>query len=132
MSWRPRAHSSLPPSAPNLCDLNCLAEGHAFYHSFGRVLDGTPCTPGAQGLCIAGRCLVRTHWPHPTTSILCVTPPRRHPANYISSLPYKLRPSLDPGPKLQAQAPSKPHPFGPRLHPPRELHARSSSHGLSP
>lgn len=43
--------------APNLCDLNCLAEGHAFYHSFGRVLDGTPCTPGAQGLCIAGRCL---------------------------------------------------------------------------
>lgn len=43
--------------APNLCDLNCLAEGHAFYHSFGRVLDGTPCTPGAQGLCVAGRCL---------------------------------------------------------------------------
>lgn len=65
MSWRPRAHSSLPSSAPNLCDLNCLAEGHAFYHSFGRVLDGTPCTPGAQGLCIAGRCLVRTPWPAP-------------------------------------------------------------------
>ncbi|XP_052603178.1 ADAMTS-like protein 5 isoform X3 [Peromyscus californicus insignis] len=43
--------------APNLCDLNCLAEGHAFYHSFGRVLDGTPCTPGSQGLCVAGRCL---------------------------------------------------------------------------
>eukprot|EP00073_Rattus_norvegicus_P025336 XP_006240980.1 PREDICTED: ADAMTS-like protein 5 isoform X4 [Rattus norvegicus] len=43
--------------APNLCDLNCLAEGHAFYHSFGRVLDGTPCTPGTQGLCVAGRCL---------------------------------------------------------------------------
>ncbi|XP_012584881.1 PREDICTED: ADAMTS-like protein 5 [Condylura cristata] len=31
--------------APNQCDLNCLAEGHAFYHSFGRVLDGTPCGP---------------------------------------------------------------------------------------
>ncbi|XP_047386920.1 ADAMTS-like protein 5 isoform X1 [Sciurus carolinensis] len=43
--------------APNQCDLNCLAEGHAFYHSFGRVLDGTPCSPGAHGLCVAGRCL---------------------------------------------------------------------------
>lgn len=55
------ASPPLPPSAPNVCELNCLAEGHAFYHSFGRVLDGTPCTPGAQGLCVAGRCLVRTH-----------------------------------------------------------------------
>ncbi|XP_007952798.1 ADAMTS-like protein 5 [Orycteropus afer afer] len=43
--------------APNQCDLNCLAEGHAFYHSFGRVLDGTPCSPGLEGLCVAGRCL---------------------------------------------------------------------------
>ncbi|XP_036703609.1 ADAMTS-like protein 5 isoform X3 [Balaenoptera musculus] len=43
--------------APNQCDLNCLAEGHDFYHSFGRVLDGTPCRPGTQGLCVAGRCL---------------------------------------------------------------------------
>uniref|UniRef100_A0A667G1S1 ADAMTS like 5 n=1 Tax=Lynx canadensis TaxID=61383 RepID=A0A667G1S1_LYNCA len=43
--------------APNQCDLHCLAEGHAFYHTFGRVLDGTPCSPGAQGLCVAGRCL---------------------------------------------------------------------------
>ncbi|XP_060002742.1 ADAMTS-like protein 5 isoform X4 [Lagenorhynchus albirostris] len=43
--------------APNQCDLNCLAEGHDFYHSFGRVLDGTPCSPGTQGLCVAGRCL---------------------------------------------------------------------------
>ncbi|XP_043321511.1 ADAMTS-like protein 5 isoform X2 [Cervus elaphus] len=43
--------------APNQCDLNCLAAGHDFYHSFGRVLDGTPCSPGAQGLCVAGRCL---------------------------------------------------------------------------
>ncbi|XP_045399117.1 ADAMTS-like protein 5 isoform X1 [Lemur catta] len=43
--------------APNQCDLNCLAEGHAFYHSFGRVLDGTTCSPGAQELCVAGRCL---------------------------------------------------------------------------
>ncbi|XP_036746629.2 ADAMTS-like protein 5 isoform X2 [Manis pentadactyla] len=43
--------------APNQCDLNCLAEGHAFYHSFGRVLDGTPCSRGARALCVAGRCL---------------------------------------------------------------------------
>ncbi|XP_070273060.1 ADAMTS-like protein 5 [Myotis yumanensis] len=43
--------------APNQCDLNCLAVGHAFYHSFGRVLDGTPCSWGSQGLCVAGRCL---------------------------------------------------------------------------
>ncbi|XP_045156087.1 ADAMTS-like protein 5 isoform X1 [Echinops telfairi] len=43
--------------APNQCDLNCLAEGHTFYHSFGRVLDGTPCSPGVEGLCVAGRCL---------------------------------------------------------------------------
>ncbi|KAF4015065.1 hypothetical protein G4228_006610 [Cervus hanglu yarkandensis] len=45
------------PCSPNQCDLNCLAAGHDFYHSFGRVLDGTPCSPGAQGLCVAGRCL---------------------------------------------------------------------------
>ncbi|KAM8765920.1 ADAMTS-like protein 5 [Rhynchonycteris naso] len=43
--------------APNQCDLNCLAVGHAFYHSFGRVLDGTPCSQGSQELCVAGRCL---------------------------------------------------------------------------
>ncbi|XP_066133402.1 ADAMTS-like protein 5 isoform X1 [Saccopteryx bilineata] len=43
--------------APNQCDLNCLAVGNAFYHSFGRVLDGTPCSQGSQGLCVAGRCL---------------------------------------------------------------------------
>ncbi|XP_051684594.1 ADAMTS-like protein 5 isoform X2 [Oryctolagus cuniculus] len=43
--------------APNQCDLNCLAEGHGFYRSFGRVLDGTPCGPAAQDLCVAGRCL---------------------------------------------------------------------------
>lgn len=44
--------------APNQCDLNCLAEGQGFYRSFGRVLDGTPCGPAAQDLCVAGRCLV--------------------------------------------------------------------------
>ncbi|NWX24378.1 ATL5 protein, partial [Aegotheles bennettii] len=43
--------------APNLCDLNCLAVGHNFYFSFGRVLDGTRCGPGSPDLCVGGRCL---------------------------------------------------------------------------
>ncbi|XP_074421967.1 ADAMTS-like protein 5 isoform X2 [Larus michahellis] len=44
--------------APNVCDLNCLAEGHNFYYTFGRVLDGTRCGPGSPDFCISGRCLV--------------------------------------------------------------------------
>ncbi|KAJ6644794.1 hypothetical protein lerEdw1_013545, partial [Lerista edwardsae] len=43
--------------APNLCDLNCLAVGHNFYYTFGRVLDGTRCSPQSQDLCISGQCL---------------------------------------------------------------------------
>ncbi|XP_042336034.1 ADAMTS-like protein 5 isoform X2 [Sceloporus undulatus] len=43
--------------APNLCDLNCLAVGHNFYYTFGRVLDGTRCSPESRDLCISGRCL---------------------------------------------------------------------------
>ncbi|XP_030396400.1 ADAMTS-like protein 5 [Gopherus evgoodei] len=43
--------------APNLCDLNCLAVGHNFYYTFGRVLDGTRCSPGSPDLCISGQCL---------------------------------------------------------------------------
>ncbi|KAM9215461.1 ADAMTS-like protein 5 [Leptosomus discolor] len=43
--------------APNLCDLNCLAVGHNFYYTFGRVLDGTRCGPGSPDLCVGGRCL---------------------------------------------------------------------------
>ncbi|XP_032992689.1 ADAMTS-like protein 5 isoform X1 [Lacerta agilis] len=43
--------------APNLCDLNCLAVGHNFYYTFGRVLDGTRCSPDSRDLCISGRCL---------------------------------------------------------------------------
>ncbi|XP_030321991.1 ADAMTS-like protein 5 [Calypte anna] len=43
--------------APNVCDLNCLAVGHNFYYAFGRVLDGTRCSPGSPDLCIGGRCL---------------------------------------------------------------------------
>ncbi|XP_077188482.1 ADAMTS-like protein 5 isoform X2 [Paroedura picta] len=43
--------------APNLCDLNCLAVGHNFYYTFGRVLDGTRCSPDSRDLCISGQCL---------------------------------------------------------------------------
>ncbi|NXP09818.1 ATL5 protein, partial [Thinocorus orbignyianus] len=44
-------------AAPNLCDLNCLAVGHNFYYTFGRVLDGTRCDPGSPDLCVGGHCL---------------------------------------------------------------------------
>ncbi|NXH18990.1 ATL5 protein, partial [Bucco capensis] len=43
--------------APSVCDLNCLAVGHNFYYTFGRVLDGTHCSPGSPELCINGQCL---------------------------------------------------------------------------
>ncbi|XP_074934181.1 ADAMTS-like protein 5 isoform X2 [Phalacrocorax aristotelis] len=43
--------------APNVCDLNCLAVGHNFYYTFGRVLDGTRCGPDSPDLCVGGRCL---------------------------------------------------------------------------
>ncbi|XP_063003158.1 ADAMTS-like protein 5 [Elgaria multicarinata webbii] len=43
--------------APNICDLNCLAVGHNFYYTFGRVLDGTRCSPESRDLCISGQCL---------------------------------------------------------------------------
>ncbi|XP_063770320.1 ADAMTS-like protein 5 isoform X2 [Pseudophryne corroboree] len=43
--------------APIACDLNCLAVGHNFYYSFGRVLDGTSCGPDPGGICINGQCL---------------------------------------------------------------------------
>lgn len=46
------------PAAPNACNLNCLAVGHNFYYTFGRVLDGTRCGPGSPDLCVGGRCLV--------------------------------------------------------------------------
>ncbi|XP_078524664.1 ADAMTS-like protein 5 isoform X2 [Lissotriton helveticus] len=45
-------------AAPNPCDLICQAVGHSFYHTFGRVLDGTKCLADSEGMCINGRCLV--------------------------------------------------------------------------
>nr|XP_014346178.1 PREDICTED: ADAMTS-like protein 5 [Latimeria chalumnae] len=43
--------------APNVCDLNCLALGHNFYYTFGRVLDGTSCSQESEDICISGQCL---------------------------------------------------------------------------
>ncbi|NXK57172.1 ATL5 protein, partial [Chauna torquata] len=68
--------------APNVCDLNCLAVGHNFYYTFGRVLDGTRCGPGSPDLCIGGRCLVgprgdrspRVPGPHPCPDTLSWLP----------------------------------------------------------
>lgn len=54
----PSSPSLLAPAAPNACDLNCLAVGHNFYYTFGRVLDGTRCGPDSPELCVGGRCLV--------------------------------------------------------------------------
>ncbi|RXM93792.1 ADAMTS-like protein 5 [Acipenser ruthenus] len=55
-----RAHYQWVPflGAPNPCDLHCLADGHNFYYTFGRALDGTSCHPQAEGVCVNGGCLV--------------------------------------------------------------------------
>uniref|UniRef100_UPI00398F579E ADAMTS-like protein 5 isoform X2 n=1 Tax=Pristiophorus japonicus TaxID=55135 RepID=UPI00398F579E len=52
-----RSHQWLPfYGAPNQCDLNCLAKGKNFYYMFGRVLDGTKCSPDSSDMCISGQC----------------------------------------------------------------------------
>lgn len=97
--------TTAPPPAPNQCDLNCLAEGQAFYHSFGRVLDGTPCSPGAPELCVAGRCLVRTGRPGCTKTPRCcrsVQPLRPRPPQGPAPPPARHRPWY-PGPALPAR-----------------------------
>ncbi|KAM4706445.1 ADAMTS-like protein 5 [Discoglossus pictus] len=43
--------------APGDCELNCLAVGHNFYYTFGRVLDGTRCGTDSGGICINSQCL---------------------------------------------------------------------------
>ncbi|XP_053558748.1 ADAMTS-like protein 5 isoform X2 [Bombina bombina] len=43
--------------AASACELNCLAVGHNFYYTFGRVLDGTTCGTDSGGICINGQCL---------------------------------------------------------------------------
>ncbi|XP_066460791.1 ADAMTS-like protein 5 isoform X2 [Eleutherodactylus coqui] len=43
--------------APIPCHLSCLAVGHNFYYTFGRVLDGTRCGEDSDGTCINGQCL---------------------------------------------------------------------------
>ncbi|KAG8454574.1 hypothetical protein GDO86_000985 [Hymenochirus boettgeri] len=43
--------------APDTCHLNCMAVGHKFYYTFGRVLDGTRCGLDSGGTCINGLCM---------------------------------------------------------------------------
>ncbi|XP_041034489.1 ADAMTS-like protein 5 [Carcharodon carcharias] len=49
--WVPFYGASSP------CELSCLAKGQNFYYNFGRVLDGTKCEAGSNGVCINGQCL---------------------------------------------------------------------------
>ncbi|XP_048473019.1 ADAMTS-like protein 5 [Rhincodon typus] len=44
-------------AVPSPCELSCLAKGQRFYYNFGRVLDGTKCEAGSNGVCINGQCL---------------------------------------------------------------------------
>ncbi|KAF5924260.1 hypothetical protein HPG69_012472 [Diceros bicornis minor] len=119
LGWRSldRTNNSSWPPAPNQCDLNCLAEGHAFYHSFGRVLDGTPCSPGTQGLCVAGRCLVLLQEPNPGIEFEFWLPRERYGPfqAQAQALGWSLR---QPQPREVEPQPPEPH-AGPAASPPR-------------
>ncbi|XP_070543141.1 thrombospondin type-1 domain-containing protein 4-like isoform X2 [Ptychodera flava] len=43
--------------APNPCALNCRAKGYRFYaKQADKVIDGTPCQPGSDDICVNGQC----------------------------------------------------------------------------
>ncbi|KAM6202649.1 papilin [Rhynchocyon petersi] len=43
--------------APNKCELNCIPKGENFYYKHREaVIDGTPCEPGKQDICVDGSC----------------------------------------------------------------------------
>uniref|UniRef100_A0A8D0G111 Papilin n=1 Tax=Sphenodon punctatus TaxID=8508 RepID=A0A8D0G111_SPHPU len=43
--------------APNKCELNCIPKGENFYYRHKEaVVDGTPCEPGKQDVCVEGVC----------------------------------------------------------------------------
>ncbi|XP_072819476.1 papilin isoform X2 [Vicugna pacos] len=45
--------------APNKCELNCIPKGENFYYKHREaVIDGTPCEPGKQDICVDGSCRV--------------------------------------------------------------------------
>uniref|UniRef100_A0A8C6WAL4 Papilin n=1 Tax=Nannospalax galili TaxID=1026970 RepID=A0A8C6WAL4_NANGA len=45
--------------APNKCELNCIPKGENFYYKHREaVVDGTPCEPGKQDVCVDGSCRV--------------------------------------------------------------------------
>ncbi|XP_055989319.1 papilin [Sorex fumeus] len=56
--FRGRRYTWLPYyGAPNKCELNCIPQGESFYHTHREaVLDGTPCEPGRQDVCVEGHC----------------------------------------------------------------------------
>ncbi|KAK9409767.1 papilin [Crotalus adamanteus] len=43
--------------APNKCELNCIPKGENFYYrQKDTVIDGTPCEPGTNDICVQGTC----------------------------------------------------------------------------
>uniref|UniRef100_A0A7M4FQK1 Papilin n=1 Tax=Crocodylus porosus TaxID=8502 RepID=A0A7M4FQK1_CROPO len=45
--------------APSKCELNCIPKGENFYYRHkAAVIDGTPCEPGKQDVCVQGVCQV--------------------------------------------------------------------------
>ncbi|XP_070795834.1 papilin [Pituophis catenifer annectens] len=43
--------------APNKCELNCIPKGENFYYRQKEaVIDGTPCEPGTNDVCVQGTC----------------------------------------------------------------------------
>lgn len=51
--------SPLAHLAPNKCELNCIPKGQNFYYKHrDAVVDGTPCDPGKQDVCVDGICRV--------------------------------------------------------------------------
>ncbi|XP_019374659.1 PREDICTED: papilin isoform X10 [Gavialis gangeticus] len=43
--------------APSKCELNCIPKGENFYYRHkAAVIDGTPCEPGKQDVCVQGVC----------------------------------------------------------------------------
>ncbi|XP_023443612.2 papilin isoform X2 [Dasypus novemcinctus] len=46
-------------AAPNKCELNCIPSGENFYYKHREaVVDGTPCEPGRQDVCVDGSCRI--------------------------------------------------------------------------
>lgn len=52
-SWIPYTGS------PNKCELNCMPRGERFFYRHrNSVVDGTPCKPDTNDVCVKGKCMV--------------------------------------------------------------------------